>query len=205
MEAAADAHEHIEAQLRTHERVLVRLEQENPDVKGIVEGLVSDIQGQVEEAVNARVETEINLIGKEDATVKISAEQRLEKAKKSLEEVSSLMQRLRGQVGEKIMIEAQAQLELSEELLLKGEAKYEQQEYKEAFQFFQQSVRVSREAEILLKTGSNIDLDIGEDTANIEETIRERQEAVEGNIKAKLQEKIEEAFSVFEQDEQEQD
>ncbi len=157
--AAADISANLEASLRAHDRILSRiaLVQEGT-VKPEVKSLLLKIRSEARSASQNRQEgeNEVNV----DADVQAAAEGRLNAAENKVNEVKAYITRVQNSIGEEATADAEARLQIAQNLIISGKAKIEAKAYSDAFRLFGQAHQVAQEAKLLLQAKKNLNVDV---------------------------------------------
>lgn len=162
--AAAEAHAALEAGLAAHADALANVGARVPSMEARVNSLLERVNLRLAATAQARAQAESRVAGSVSADTKAAAEGRLRAAENKLAEVKAFVGKASASARASVTIEAQAKLEASAAAIARGKAKLEQGTYGEAFVVFNESMRLSQGAKLLVIANGVVDVRI--DAAN---------------------------------------
>lgn len=146
--AAADISSQLESSLKAHSQVFIRLD---VDTRQEAKPLVPDIQVQAETAAKARVENEERITANADAAMEVAAKHKRDAASKRLVEIRGLFESHRDSFEASFAARMNQQLTLAHTTIVQGERQLEAKAFGQAFTSFQEALRITQEARVLIQ------------------------------------------------------
>ena len=160
--AVTDVNSAFEANLRAHERVLLRMQGEAA-VQAEIQALLDLVRDNVSTASAASARAENSIAAQGGAEVEAAARGKLTAAENKVSEAQSFIAKIKSRASASVTAEAEARLEVAVNTIAAGKVKLDASAYGEAFAQFQKAIRIASEAQILAAARGALGVDVGAD------------------------------------------
>lgn len=187
-EEAADLSSNFEVSLKAHEKILARLEEDQPDDQSELEVLHRKVSASEQGASSLKSENEAKVTGQPN--VQSAAEGKMNAAQNKIDEVGAYLDRIKARPTAQATAEAEAKLAEAQKTFYEGKARLEAKAFGDAFTLFRSAAEQAQEAKLLVRAGLNLNLQLnldderkdGEDSSGSSGTTTRAEGVLQGQV-----------------------
>lgn len=160
---AAEVSSNFETSLNAHQKILAKLSETETDakVKGEINPIAVKVRSRVVSATKSRSENETKASAKVRTGDQAAAEARLKAAEHEFSQATEIFESVESNLVDEAKLQSEIRLDAARVTIDYGKSKLEAKAYGEAFIAFQKSIRILREARLLVQARNSLNVDVG--------------------------------------------
>lgn len=145
---AANVSSDIEVSLGMHTKLIQNIEDNKPEMKEFLDGILDDVGRRVKEAGDDRLNIETKVFADMGSDTKASAEGAMNAAQNKIDEVKKFIEARKDTLSANAQAEVDARLKAAIAAMAEGKAKIEAKAYADAFALFKKAAREAQSAKL---------------------------------------------------------